>query len=90
MINGKQQTIKFHVDNLKSSHINPKVNDQFKKWLNKIYGGYGEVKTTRGNKHDYLGMTFKFMNGEVKIDMIDYIEIMLKEFPLKLRHNNNT
>jgi hypothetical protein len=33
-VNGSTHTIKFHVDDLKSSHIDPKVNDQFIKWLN--------------------------------------------------------
>lgn len=35
-------------------------------------------------------MTFEYTNGEVKVDMIDYIEGMLKEFLLKLRNNDNT
>ena len=35
MINGKQQTIKFHMDNLLSSHQQREVNDEFLKWLNK-------------------------------------------------------
>ena len=42
-VNGKQQTICFHVDNVMSSHINPKTNNKFFKWLNNKYGGYGEV-----------------------------------------------
>jgi hypothetical protein len=28
-VNGAAQTVKFHVDDLKSSHIDPKVNDNF-------------------------------------------------------------
>ena len=35
MVNGKQQTIKFHVDDLLSSHQQREVNDEFLKWLNK-------------------------------------------------------
>jgi hypothetical protein len=31
--NGSQHTLLFHVDDLKSSHKDPKVNDQFDKWL---------------------------------------------------------
>ncbi|CAJ1934800.1 unnamed protein product [Cylindrotheca closterium] len=39
IVNGKQQTIQFHVDDLLSSHIDPKVNDDFcedesKVWFN--------------------------------------------------------
>ena len=32
-------------------------------------------------------MTFRFGNGEVKIDMVDYIEEMLKDFPVKFSKN---
>jgi hypothetical protein len=33
-VNGKIQTVKFHVDDLKSSHVDPRVNDSFLSWLN--------------------------------------------------------
>ena len=52
-----------------------------------MYGQHGEVKAIRGNIHDYLGMTFRFRNGEVKIDMVDYIEEMLKDFAVKFSRN---
>jgi hypothetical protein len=29
MVNGKQHTIRFHVDDVKASHIDPMVNDKF-------------------------------------------------------------
>jgi hypothetical protein len=57
-VNGSTHSVKFHVDDLKSSHIDPKVNDQFHKWLNDKYRQCREVKATRGKVHDYLGMTF--------------------------------
>ena len=34
MINGKQQTVRFHADDLMSSHVDKKANKQFLKWLN--------------------------------------------------------
>ena len=46
MVNGKQQTIKFHLDDLLSSHQQREVNDEFLKWLNKKYGHHGEVTAT--------------------------------------------
>ena len=71
---GSQHTIRFHVDDLMSSHVNRKVNDIFLKWLNKKYGKYGAVKATRGKVHNYLGMTFDYSEkGKVKIDMVDYM-----------------
>jgi len=82
----KQHTIRFHVDDLKSSHVNTKVNDEFKIWLNKMYGAFGEVKATRGKVHDYLGMTFDFSTkGKVIVDMSEYIGNMIDEFPIKLK-----
>ena len=84
-VNGKQQTVRFHVDDLMSSHMEPKVNDQFLEWLNRKYGGHGAVKATRGSKHDYLGMTFDFsQDGKVVIDMRDYVANMLTDCQLQL------
>lgn len=90
MIRGKQQTIGFHVEDLMSSHVDLRVNDNFEKWLNQKCGKHGEVKTTRGNKHDHLGMTFEHGNGEVKVDMIECVEAMLKEFPLQFGKNGKS
>jgi hypothetical protein len=84
MVNGKQHTIRFHVDDVKASHIDPMVNNKFDAWLNKTYGSLGEVKTTRGPIHDYLGMIFDYSKkGIVKIDMCDYVKGMLDDFPIK-------
>ena len=43
MIKGSQQTVLFHVDDLKSSHKLKSVNDEFEKWLNKMYGKHRKV-----------------------------------------------
>jgi hypothetical protein len=86
VINKLQHTVRFHVDDLMCSHMDPKVNDEFEKWLNKMYGDHGLVTTTRGDVHDYLGMTFDFSEkGKVKIDMIDYMEAMVDEFSTKFK-----
>jgi hypothetical protein len=47
IIQGKQHTVTWHVDYLKSSHVNPKVNDEFLTWLRKKYASdnnKGEIK----------------------------------------------
>ena len=86
VISGSQHTIRFHVDDVMSSHENPKVNDEFGKWANKMYGEFGEVKITRGKVHEYLGMTFNFSrNKEVHIKMEDYIKRLLDDFPRQWR-----
>ena len=83
--NGCQQTIRFHADDVMSSHVDKKVNDDFEKWLNKMHGEHGEVKATRGNVHDCLGMTFAFNpeKGDVETDMADCTKGMAEDFPIK-------
>ena len=88
VINELQHTVRFHVDDLMCSHMDPTVNDDFATWLNKLYGSHGKVTTTRGNRHDYLGMTFDFSEpGKVMIDMIDYMEAMVDDFSTKFKPN---
>jgi hypothetical protein len=81
-----QHTLLFHVDDLKSSHKDSKVNDQFDKWLQENYGEHGEVAIHRGKKHDYLGMELDFTEkGKVKTGMTEYVESMLEVFPEKIK-----
>ena len=47
-MNGNQHTVRFHIDDLLSSHVDPKVNDRFQEWLEKMYGKYKAVGPTRG------------------------------------------
>jgi len=85
-VNGKQHTVRFHVDDLMSSHENGKVNEKFLRWLNRRYGKFGKVTATFGDRHDYLGMTIDFSKrGKVRFDMTEYVGKMLDSFPEKLR-----
>ena len=43
-IDGKQHTVSWHVDDLKGSHVDPKVNDEFQEWLQKEFGQIKELK----------------------------------------------
>jgi hypothetical protein len=82
-VSGKQQTVTWHVDDLKSSHVDSRVNDNFTQWCEKTYGSddLGHVKVVRGKTHDYLGMILDFTDdGAMKVDMIYYIKGMLEEF----------
>ena len=89
MVNGKQHTVRFHVDDLMSSHVDPKVNDRFLAWLNKMCGHCGKVVATRGKIHDYLGMVFDFTEpGTLILDMVDYVEKMLEEFSMDLSEDD--
>ena len=84
IVKGKQQTVRFHVDDLMSSHVDSKVNDEFLKWLNEMYGEHGEVTATRGKVHDYLGMVLDFRTkGKMIVDMSKYSRKMWRDFEEK-------
>jgi len=86
MIQGKQMTICFHVDDCKLSHCIPKVMDGMIKYLRDEYEsifevGPGKMTVSRGKVHKYLGMTLDCsVRGRVKISMYDYIEEILTAF----------
>lgn len=83
IIKGKQQTVTWHVDDLKSSHVNPKVSDEFLSWLKKKYASdkIGEIKAVRGDKHNYLAMTLDFsLPGVLQVDMTQYVNRMFAKF----------
>ena len=66
--------------------MDPQVNDNFLRWLNKNYGQMGEVKAHRGKTHDYLGMRLNYSkDGKVQINMTDYVEEMTESFPMEIR-----
>jgi len=86
MINGKQMTIAFHVDDCKISHEDPKEVDKLIQWLRQEYesifeDGSGKMTVNRGKVHNYLGMTLDYsVPGQVKISMQQYIDEILEAF----------
>ena len=86
IIDGKQCTIVWHVDDLKISHMDPKVNTTI---LNLLDAKYGQeivagkrapLTVTRGKKHDYLGILLDYSEpGYVKLDMTAYVRKVLEE-----------
>jgi hypothetical protein len=84
IVEGKQDTITWHVDNLKSSHINPKVNNEFLSWLKSTYANdnTGKIKAVRGKRHNYLAMTLDYETPEMlKVNMMAYVKRMTDNFP---------
>ena len=73
IINEKQHTLVWHVDNIKSSHVEEKVVTRMEKWLRKKYARlfkdrYGKMKLCRGKVNEYLGMNLDYtIKGEIKI-----------------------
>jgi hypothetical protein len=85
---GKQHTVTWHVDDVKSSHVNSEVNDDFEEWCEKMYGNdeIGHVKVVRGKTHDYLAMILDFETpGAMKVDMRYYIDGMVEDFPYPIK-----
>ena len=83
-VEGKQMTVSWHVDDVKVSHVNSKHVDDFITWIKQTYGAIGDVKTTRGKIHEYLGMKLDYtVKGQVSIDMVDYVNKMIHDFPTK-------
>jgi hypothetical protein len=73
MIEGKQMTICFHLDDCKLSHRKSKVMDKMIEWLRQEYesifeDGSGQMMVSRGKVHKYRGMTLDYtIRGQVKI-----------------------
>ena len=89
MVNRKKHTVAWNVDDLKSSHVDTKVNDDFHKWLEKKFGSDDilHVEASRGKVHKYLAMNLDYTEeGKLKIDMSKYLDAMIAEFPHKLSY----
>jgi hypothetical protein len=86
IINDKQMTICWHVDDLFIGHVDPIVVTSFLDWLAQRYDTDDKkLNVIRGHKHDYLGMNLDFSTtGEVQIDMIPYIKKISEAFPEKI------
>jgi hypothetical protein len=77
IIDGKQCTIVWFVDDNKISHVNPVV---VTKIVGLIEERFGKMTVTRGKKHTFLGMEFEFTDdGTVRITMNQYLREALDE-----------
>ncbi|KAG7372996.1 reverse transcriptase RNA-dependent DNA polymerase [Nitzschia inconspicua] len=75
MVNGKQCTVAWYVDDNKISHVNPQVVTNV---ITAIEGHFGKMTVTRG-PHKCLGMDITFnSDGTVGILMKDYLKGVIK------------
>ena len=82
MINGKQRTIVWHVDDLKISHVSEEVVDNVIDLMNHVFGEQTPMTVSSGTCHDYLGMTFDFtMPEKLQVHMKGYIDLILGSLP---------
>ena len=91
MINGHQRTVVWHMDDLKVSHVDIKEVEKFIQWMEETFGKDTPLTVSRGQVHDYLGMTLDVLNkGKVRIDMEHYIDMMLQDAPKQMEGVSNT
>jgi uncharacterized protein YeaC (DUF1315 family) len=85
LVNGKQLTIVWYVDDLKISHVETSVVDDMIKSIKQEFGQKLDVTVRRGKVHDYLGLRIDFSEkGRVILSMYDFIAELLKETPEEL------
>jgi len=77
IIEGKQCTICWYVDDNKISHVNPKVVDDV---IIQIEAKFGKMSQTRVEDHDFLGMKITFKLGKVKVGMKKHILKAINNF----------
>ena len=78
VVNGKQLTVCWHVDDLFMTHAEEKVIRELVAGLAKTYGKL-DVKVS--DELEYLGMDFKFIDGAVKILQEQFTLEPIDEFP---------
>jgi Reverse transcriptase (RNA-dependent DNA polymerase) len=82
MVNGKQCTIVWHVDDLKISHEEKDVVSGVIKQLEEEFGKEAPLTINRTKIHNYLGMTLDFSTeGKVRFIMEDYVAGILNDAP---------
>ena len=86
-IEGLQHTIRYHVDDVITSHLLAKVNDDFASWADKVYGKLKKVEVHRGKIHEYLGMKLDFEReaGKVHVPKDGHVNDIIETWPEKLK-----
>ena len=91
MINGQQMAEVWHVDDLKVSHVDATEVERFVQQMEETFGQETPLTVSRGQVHDYLGMTLDFYTkGEVQISMEHYIDMMLQDSPEEMKGTATT
>ena len=85
VVQGKQLTVAWHMDDLKVWHKLLTVVDQFIKDMDDKFGKETLINKLHGRVLDYLGMTLDFTKpGEVTVTMINYITTVLYDAPKEM------
>jgi Reverse transcriptase (RNA-dependent DNA polymerase) len=82
MVKGSQCTMLWHVDDLKISYVDGGECEKIVDLLNERYNTETPLTVTRGDLHDYLGMTLDYSTeGKVGTRMEYYVDNMLSDLP---------
>jgi Reverse transcriptase (RNA-dependent DNA polymerase) len=85
MINGKQCTVCWYVDDVKASHVEESVVEDLISKMQEEYGKEAPLTVSRGKVLEYLGMKIDYSNtGKVVFSMRDYVKNLLEECPDEL------
>ena len=85
MVNGKQLTVAWHVDDLKVSHVEESTLDGFIVMMEKKFGQAAPLSVSCGPVQEYHGMTLDFsVKDWVTIKMSDYLKTMLNDAPASM------
>jgi hypothetical protein len=77
MIDRKQCTVLWHVNECVNADVIKIINDEF--------GNEFPITITRVKVHDYLGVTLDYSEkGKVKIKMMDYVDKMLADLQAEM------
>jgi len=88
MIDGKQCTIAWYVDDTKISHISHKVVTEI---ILKIEEKFGKMTVTRGKEHVFLGMNIRYTKeGTAVVQMRDYLVEALEESEMEITRATST
>ena len=80
MVNGEQITVQFHVDDLKVSHKDQVVLEDFLTDLRDEFGQEDKLTVNKGLVNEYLGITIDYsIPRKVVFTICDYLEDAIVE-----------
>ncbi len=89
IVDRHQLTLRWHVDNLMTSHVDMLAINDFLQELKVIYGD--SLTESTGKQHNYFGMIFDFSSkNDVQINMNLHISKIIKEFPEEIIGKTST
>ena len=82
IIDNKQCNILWHINDMKTSHVDPAVISSVLSDIDAEYGKIEKMTITRGKVHKYLGMTIDYyLPGKVILSTTSYIGNILENIP---------